>query len=223
MNNFKKGGFKKGGKDFGGRPKFGGNKFGGGRPGGKFGGDKNRSTESFPATCSECHNDCEVPFRPSNDKPVYCSNCFGKKKNEHGHNEPSQFVRPQNQSRPDRSERSAVRPEAGLEDVKRQLSVIEARLNRILDLINPPMPAVKAPEVVTKHVEKKASKPAAAPKKAEVAKKAPAKVARKVVKKAAPKPVAKKVVAKVAKKVAKKVPAKVANKAAKKTAKKSAK
>jgi CxxC-x17-CxxC domain-containing protein len=30
--------------------------------------------------CSECHKDCEVPFRPSGDKPVYCSNCFSHKR-----------------------------------------------------------------------------------------------------------------------------------------------
>lgn len=26
--------------------------------------------------CSKCGNECEVPFKPSGDRPVYCSNCF---------------------------------------------------------------------------------------------------------------------------------------------------
>jgi CxxC-x17-CxxC domain-containing protein len=30
------------------------------------------------ATCAECGKPCEVPFKPSGDKPVFCSNCFGK-------------------------------------------------------------------------------------------------------------------------------------------------
>ncbi len=30
------------------------------------------------ATCSDCGNDCEVPFRPTGSKPVYCSDCFEK-------------------------------------------------------------------------------------------------------------------------------------------------
>ncbi len=34
----------------------------------------------FEATCDECRNTCQVPFQPSGDKPVYCSNCFGEKK-----------------------------------------------------------------------------------------------------------------------------------------------
>ena len=32
------------------------------------------------ATCAECGERCEVPFRPTGDKPVYCSNCFGDNK-----------------------------------------------------------------------------------------------------------------------------------------------
>ncbi|MFA6995213.1 MAG: CxxC-x17-CxxC domain-containing protein [Patescibacteria group bacterium] len=34
----------------------------------------------FKAVCADCGQSCEVPFRPSGDKPVYCSNCFGKSK-----------------------------------------------------------------------------------------------------------------------------------------------
>ncbi|MFH0952633.1 MAG: CxxC-x17-CxxC domain-containing protein [Patescibacteria group bacterium] len=36
--------------------------------------------EMFQATCSECGQKCEVPFRPSGGKPVLCSSCFGQKK-----------------------------------------------------------------------------------------------------------------------------------------------
>jgi CxxC-x17-CxxC domain-containing protein len=36
------------------------------------------------AICSECGSNCEVPFKPSNDKPIYCSECFSKKNNEGG-------------------------------------------------------------------------------------------------------------------------------------------
>jgi len=31
------------------------------------------------AVCDECGKDCQVPFRPSGDKPIYCSDCFKKK------------------------------------------------------------------------------------------------------------------------------------------------
>ncbi len=35
--------------------------------------------EMHRAVCDECGNDCEVPFNPTGDKPVYCSDCFRTK------------------------------------------------------------------------------------------------------------------------------------------------
>lgn len=35
----------------------------------------------FKATCADCGDSCEVPFRPSGERPVYCSNCFKNKEN----------------------------------------------------------------------------------------------------------------------------------------------
>ena len=50
---------------------------GGGGGGGGYG---NRSSsgprEMFSATCSSCGREAQVPFRPSGEKPVYCSDCF---------------------------------------------------------------------------------------------------------------------------------------------------
>lgn len=31
------------------------------------------------AVCDECGKDCQVPFKPSGGKPVFCSECFEKK------------------------------------------------------------------------------------------------------------------------------------------------
>ena len=36
--------------------------------------------EMHKATCSECKKECEVPFKPSGDKPVYCKECYAKRK-----------------------------------------------------------------------------------------------------------------------------------------------
>jgi CxxC-x17-CxxC domain-containing protein len=32
--------------------------------------------EMFPAVCAQCGKDCQVPFQPRTDRPVYCSDCF---------------------------------------------------------------------------------------------------------------------------------------------------
>lgn len=32
------------------------------------------------AICDQCKQNCEVPFRPTGNKPIYCSNCFEGKR-----------------------------------------------------------------------------------------------------------------------------------------------
>ena len=42
-------------------------------------GDGYRSQrQMYPATCAECGKETEVPFRPREDRPVYCSECYSK-------------------------------------------------------------------------------------------------------------------------------------------------
>ncbi len=30
----------------------------------------------FDAVCAECGKPCKIPFQPTSDRPVYCSECF---------------------------------------------------------------------------------------------------------------------------------------------------
>jgi len=50
--------------------------YGGGGGGGGFGNRSSGPREMFTATCSSCGREAKVPFRPTNGKPVYCSDCF---------------------------------------------------------------------------------------------------------------------------------------------------
>jgi len=43
---------------------------------GGFGGPR----EMHKATCADCGKECEVPFKPSGDRPVYCRDCWQKHK-----------------------------------------------------------------------------------------------------------------------------------------------
>lgn len=54
------------------------NRSGGNRRGGRSFGGGNRP-EMFDAVCDQCGKECKVPFRPSGDKPIYCSECFEEK------------------------------------------------------------------------------------------------------------------------------------------------
>ena len=66
-----------GGSNYGGGGSYssGGDSFGGGGGGGGY----RPQREMHPAVCAECNKDTEVPFRPSGDRPVYCSDCFSKR------------------------------------------------------------------------------------------------------------------------------------------------
>ena len=44
--------------------------------GGGYGGGQYRQRQMYPAVCAACGKDCEVPFQPRNERPVYCSECF---------------------------------------------------------------------------------------------------------------------------------------------------
>ena len=38
--------------------------------------------ELFTTTCAKCGKEAKVPFQPSNDRPVYCSECYSQMKQE---------------------------------------------------------------------------------------------------------------------------------------------
>ncbi|MBQ1210224.1 MAG: zinc-ribbon domain containing protein [Clostridia bacterium] len=38
--------------------------------------------EMFDATCANCGKECNVPFKPRDERPVYCSECFASMKAE---------------------------------------------------------------------------------------------------------------------------------------------
>lgn len=125
---------------------------GGGRGGRRFGGggrDFGRR-EMYRATCAQCGKDCEVPFRPKDDRPVYCSDCFEKRRNEDGDSRGSggrNFDRPRYEERrsfsPDRSDRGNVR---GVDNGQLidQLKNLNVKLDKIISILEPK--SVKPPE-----------------------------------------------------------------------------
>ena len=36
--------------------------------------------EMSKATCGDCGKECEVPFKPTAGRPVYCKDCYAKHK-----------------------------------------------------------------------------------------------------------------------------------------------
>jgi|SRR3989339_401876 len=168
MGNFNKFHDDRGGHGFGGGGRGGG--FGGGRGGNSYGGGRDDGPRpKFPAVCDKCGQSCEVPFRPTGDRPVYCSNCF---KTQGGSDyAPKSFGGGSNfapkfgggQSRP-----QSAGGNAGAGISKGQIDLIMSKLDKILSYLAPmkvapvkTAPVVKAvnevkPEVkIEKPVEKK--------------------------------------------------------------------
>lgn len=195
MGDFNRGGDRGGfrGGDRGGFQKksFGGSR-GGGFGGGR-GGDRG-PVSMHKAVCDECQKNCEVPFRPSGDKPIYCSDCFGGKKGDGDRAPRKEFSdrgpRPSFGDRPAPRADFVARGAAPANDsTAKQLSEINAKLDRLVSSIEkltttPKVessfvkvaPVVAAPKVEAKKVEVKKAAPAV---KAPAKKAAPAKVAAK--------------------------------------------
>ena len=98
---FSRGG-SRGGRDFEDRPR--------GRDSGRFSGRRTRP-EMHDVICDKCGKECEVPFKPTSSKPVYCSDCFEKNDSRGG---------------PSRGGSSRGGPSSG------DLDIINEKLNKIM-------------------------------------------------------------------------------------------
>lgn len=147
-----------------GKSKFMGNFSFNSRPGGPRGGFSPRDRNSgapvvmHKATCSECGKPCEIPFVPSGDRPVYCSNCFeGKRRTGDPSRIPQRNFDP---SRPPRRDfdrpsfsdrRPAFVPAANNQKVENlsnkevveQLISLNSKMDRLLMALEPKTPKKK--------------------------------------------------------------------------------
>ncbi len=57
-----------------------------------FGGDRDKP-EMHQTVCSECGQECEVPFKPNGRKPVFCRACFKKDEFDEGGSDRRDFDR----------------------------------------------------------------------------------------------------------------------------------
>lgn len=106
-----------GGRDFG-KPSYGKTAF--------------TATQLHEATCASCGGRCEVPFKPSGLKPVYCRDCFRKQENEG----PARPAFPRNDSarpmRPAFRRPDAVAGPVRNDNLEKELEKINLKLDRIL-------------------------------------------------------------------------------------------
>lgn len=139
----------------------------GGRGGNRGGGDRGPVT-MHKAVCDECKKPCEVPFRPTAGKPVYCNNCFGGKREAGGNSNFSNYKTP---AKIDFG--NDIKKVSG-EEIKKQIEVLNVKIDNLVKVIQglvvSKVTDVKAPEKTEKTSAKLVVK-ATAPKGKKVAKK----------------------------------------------------
>jgi len=126
--------------------------------------------EMFDAVCDECGKECKVPFKPTSNKPIYCSECFENV--DQGDSRGSRDSRSFSGGRDrDRAPRRDFKDDRSGDNkaVAESLSRIDSTLNKILDFMerNSAVRIVKDEKkiVVAKESdEKKAVKAEAKPK-----------------------------------------------------------
>lgn len=165
--------------------------FGGGRSGGfsrgggdrpRFGGSNDRK-EMFRATCADCGNSCEVPFRPTGERPIYCRDCFPKNApaRDQGGRGDGGFKKSFGGDRgtfrkPSFTPRSAA-PDTRGDDLARRMDAMNEKLDTLIRLMKPGAPTPQVKEAPAKEVKeargmKKDEKPSLAKIVKKVAKKA---------------------------------------------------
>lgn len=123
-----------------------------------FGGDRDRNdrgpVEMHQAVCDNCGKNCEVPFKPTSGKPIFCSDCFEKQKGQdfrRGGDSPRFSPRNEGGRDFDRDSRNNDRGSASPD----KFAELSAKLDKIISLLSP---VVLAEEVVVSEKPVKASK-----------------------------------------------------------------
>gem|GEM_PF-764810 len=121
MSNFSKSRFQ--------RPSFNKKPFGDNR------GFDRGAKQMHSAECATCGDVCEVPFRPTGTRPIYCNNCFGK----------GDAPRPTRSDAPSRgpSREFTPRPDQAFNDLKAELRGVNEKLERLITLMTPTQKVIK--------------------------------------------------------------------------------
>ncbi len=87
--------------------------------------------QMFDAVCSNCGDNCQIPFRPSQGRDVFCSRCFDMNKG-------SDSARPERRSfdRP-RESREDNRNQSSSSNYQVQFDALNAKMDKILSLLSP--------------------------------------------------------------------------------------
>ena len=114
----------------------GGEKRFGGRGG--SGGNRDRGPVTMhQATCDKCGKQCEVPFKPTSGKPVYCSACFEGKKETGDNRGGSRFSQKSygSYNAPIKSDFSSDASKESNNEIKKQLEILNGKMDLLIKAV----------------------------------------------------------------------------------------
>ncbi|MBF0122232.1 MAG: hypothetical protein HQL21_02340 [Candidatus Omnitrophica bacterium] len=97
--------------------------------------DQHKGRQMHQATCADCKKECEIPFKPSGERPVYCKECFSRR-------------------------RSGNAPKVVVENNLKEVAVIPAAIPVVMNIPEPLVKEKKKPVAAKKPVVKKKPVPA---------------------------------------------------------------
>ncbi|MFA6307744.1 MAG: CxxC-x17-CxxC domain-containing protein [Patescibacteria group bacterium] len=140
MGNFNRGGDRHGGG-------FNRDRGGDRRGGGGFNRDRGERPTMHQAVCDACHKSCEVPFKPSGDKPIFCSDCFSKQGGGNRGNDRRGGDRGGDRDRrPSFEDRSSGAKNNDTKDILKSLKTLNYKFDELLKALSPHAPAEEKTE-----------------------------------------------------------------------------
>ena len=90
----------------------------------------------YKATCQKCGDNCEVPFKPTGGRPIYCRDCFRTMEGSESPR-PKQFGKREysGSRRTDNFKKSEYSESAKPDQFKRELYQINLKLDKILRVL----------------------------------------------------------------------------------------
>lgn len=102
-----------------------------------FGGRDSRRSLLYDAVCDECGKDCQVPFKPSGERPIYCSDCFEKKGRRDGDRSSRRVSRRRNFG--DRDSRRSLQNniiDRSISQLIEKIEILNTKLDTIINLLS---------------------------------------------------------------------------------------
>ena len=127
----------------------------------------------FSTQCSSCGKSCEVPFRPTGERPVYCTECFRSQRDSGGAPAPARGAHSHEHRERSFMPTRDARPAQHADTHSARFDLLERKLDRIIGLlersaspaavVNTATPTAPAPTVATAPTNIAAKKPRPTP------------------------------------------------------------